>query len=158
MNSRLKFQVDVFLHQDCLITMSTQTSKQGKPVRVFGFTLACWEFPNPFSHFVWLRVSAKRWITSEVILQKNKKCRGQTPIKSASDSGHHFVVFLICWQVRFQKRHSQQTVKIIFPGVSPVAIPCFKRFLDLFHTDFYTDNGAICYFRFVSLSAIIAAT
>ena len=42
-------------------------SKQGKPVRVFVFALACWGFPNPFSHFVWLRVSAKRWIAPKDI-------------------------------------------------------------------------------------------
>ena len=132
--------------------------KQGKPVRVFGFALACWEFPNPFSHFVWLRVSAKRWIALDVIRQKNKKSRSQTPIKTASDSGCPFLVFLIPWHVLFRKRHVQQILKIILSVVSLVTVPCFMRNPDVFSTDSYTDNGAICYFRFVSLSAIIAAT
>ncbi len=69
-------------------TTLSLSSKQGKPVRVFGFALACWEFPSPFSHFVWLRVSAKRWIAPKDIPSKIKKTRSQTPIKSASDSGH----------------------------------------------------------------------
>jgi len=30
------------------ILLLVLTGKQGKPVRVFGFALACWEFPNPF--------------------------------------------------------------------------------------------------------------
>jgi hypothetical protein len=137
---------------------SSLTGKQGKPVRVFGFALACWEFPSPFSHFVWLRVSAKRWIIMEGIWEKNKKSRSQTPIKSASDSGCQFIVFLICRKHSLRKRYSQQILKNKFSGVSPFAVPCFKRLLDLFHTESYTDNGAICYFRFLSLSAIIAAT
>ena len=151
------FYVDEFLHQEPLFS-SSLTSKQGKPVRVFGFALACWGFPTPFSHFVWLRVSAKRWMISDGILQKNKKSRSQTPIKSASDSGHHFVVFLICWKVLSQKNVQPANSHNIFSGVSPVAVPSFMRYPDIFSTDSYTDNGAICYFRFVSLSAIIAAT
>ena len=48
------------------------------------------------------------------ILQKSKKSRSQTPIKSVSDSGCAFVVFLIPWDVLFRKRHVQQIRKNIF--------------------------------------------
>ena len=34
----------VNLYETCF----SLTGKQGKPVRVFGFALACWGFPNPF--------------------------------------------------------------------------------------------------------------
>ena len=35
--------------------------------------LACWEFPNPFSHFVWLRVFAKRYFSSIPSSRKQKR-------------------------------------------------------------------------------------
>ena len=101
------------------------TGKQGKPVRVFGFALACWEFPSPFSHFVWLRVSSKRWIAPKVIPSKIKKTRSQTPIKSASDSGHHFIVFLICWQVLFQKKAQPANSQNYFFWCSTRRCPMF---------------------------------
>lgn len=143
----------VNLYETCF----SLTGKHGKPVRVFGFALACWEFPNPFSHFVWLRVSAKRWIALDVIRQKNKKIRSQIPIKSASDSGCPFVVFMVLAQVYFQKRHVLKNLRLFFV-FSLISVPCFMRLSDSFFTDSYTDNGAICYFHFVFLSAIIAAT
>ena len=34
--------------------------------------LACWGFPNPFSHFVWLRVFAKRYFSSTSSSRKQK--------------------------------------------------------------------------------------
>ena len=133
--------------------------KQGKPVRVFGFALACWEFPNPFSHFVWLRVSAKRWITSDGILQKKQKEPEPDTDKIGiwlRSSFHRFPNLL----ASALSKYGMVSIfsKLFFPVFPPVATHCFMRLLVLFHTDSYTDNGAICYFRFVSLSAIIAAT
>ena len=129
----LEYHVDASKHQEAPFLPSSLLGKQGKPVRVFGFALACWGFPNPFSHFVWLRVSAKRCITSDGILQKNKKSRSQTPIESASDSGCPFVVFMVVARLHFQKKAPlEQSLKNYFDSfthLSPMFYATSRFFL-----------------------------